>query len=228
MPPQGEHTQGANTQVQTFAGIDSGRVAEVVSAVWEHRDDVAGAIAFVRDHGDDLVRLAGRLPELLAGTAEFLTEAAGDARSAAAFLTGAGGDGGVKSLTGLAGTALDACRDELTGATQLLNRLGDELAGIPIPRVSPTYTEVFGQRLVTGLDVGAGNLLAPARDQLRAGAARFEQVGAQLATVAELLRRIGGLVDHAGQGLTETAGKLEQGGQALAALTDRPGDRPTG
>ena len=213
-------SSGENPQVQSFAGLDAGRVADVVSAVWEHRDDVAGAIDFVREHGDDLVRLAGKLPELLAATADFLTGAATDARSAATFLTGEGGDGGVKALAGLAGTALDTCREELTGASQLLNRLGDELAAIPIPHVAPTYTEVFGQRLVTGLDVGDGTLLAPATQQLRAGAQRFEQVGAQLATVAEQLRRIGELVDHAGHGLSGTAGQLEQGGKALAALTD--------
>lgn len=211
---------GGNPQVQSFAGLDAGRVADVISAVWEHRDDVAGAIEFVRDHGDDLVRLAARLPELLAATADFLTGAATDARSAATFLTGEGGSGGVKALTGAAGSALDTCREELTGATAMLNRLGDELAGIPIPRVTPTYSEVFGQRLVTGLDVGGGNLLAPATAQLHASAQRFEQVGAQLATVAEQLRRIGELVDHAGQGLSGTAGQLEQGGKALAALTD--------
>lgn len=217
---------GDDGTVQGFAGVDPDRVRDVVSAVWDHRDEVAAAVAFVREHGDDLVALAGRLPELLGSVAEFLTGAADDARSAAAFLTGdaAAGKaveaGGVKALAALAGDALDTARRELAAARGLLDRLGDELAEVPVPSVRPTYSEVLGHRIVTGLDVGEGRLLGPASSRVREGAERFDGVGEQLAAVADLLRGIGGLVDRAGQGLADTAGKLEQGGKRLAALTD--------
>ena len=208
--------------LNAFAGVDPDRVKDVVAAVWDHKDEVASAVGFVRDHGDDLVRLAAKLPELLGSVSEFLTEAAGDARSAAGFLTGAGAkgaDGGVKALAALAGEALDACRRELASARDLLAGLGDDLAGVPIPSVKPTYSEVLGHRLVTGLDLGEGRLLQPASGRLHDGAERFDGVGEQLATVADLLRRIGGLVDDAGRGLASTADRLERGGRALGGLT---------
>lgn len=212
---------GEATAPQGFAGVDPDRVKDVVSAVWDHKDDVASAVEFVRDHGDDLVRLAARLPELLGSVSEFLTGAADDARGAAAFLTGDGGaeGSGVKALAALAGEALDTCRRELASARDLLDKLGDELADVPIPSVRATYSEVLGHKLVTGLDLGEGKLLGVASARVREGAERFDGVGAELAKVADVLRKIGGLVDHAGQGLADTATKLEHGGQALGKLT---------
>ncbi|WP_088283672.1 hypothetical protein [Kineosporia sp. A_224] len=212
---------GDATSPQGFAGVDPDRVKDVVSAVWDHKDDVASAVEFVRDHGDDLVRLAARLPELLGSVSQFLTGAADDARGAAAFLTGDGGaeSSGVKALAALAGEALDACRRELASARDLLDKVGDELADVPIPSVRPTYSEVLGHKLVTGLDLGEGKLLGAASARVREGAERFDGVGAELAKVADVLRKIGGLVDHAGQGLADTATKLEHGGQALGKLT---------
>lgn len=207
---------------QGFAGIDPDRVKDVVAAVWDHKDEVASAVGFVREHGDDLVRLAGALPALLGSVSEFLTGAADDARSAAGFLTGEGAkgaDGGVKALAALAGEALDTCRTELASARDLLDKLGDELAAVPIPSVRPTYSEVLGHKLVTGLDLGEGRLLEAASRRLRDGAERFDGVGEELAKVADVLRRIGGLVDDAGQGLASTAAKLERGGKALGGLT---------
>jgi hypothetical protein len=215
-------------QPQTFAGIDADQVKDVVAAVWDHKDEVGSAVTFVREHGDDLLDLVSRLPQLLAAAANALGEAAGDTRSAAIFLTG--GDGspaapaegaGVKALAHLAGEALDACRRELGSARQMLDGLAAELEGVPIPSVVPSYSEIMGHKIITGLDLGDGKLLTPASQRLKDGAARFEGVGDQLAAVAEHLRSIGGLVDRAGEGLARTADKLESGGSALARFTDK-------
>lgn len=221
------------TAPQPFAGIDTDRVNDVVAAVWDHKDDMAAAARFVRDHGDDLVSALGKLPQLFASAADYLGGAAQDARSAASFLTGethpgdgtsdggeatAGHGGGVKSLADVAGQALERCRDELAAARGMLDRLGAELEGVPIPSVTPTYSEVLGHRIVTGLDVGEGRLLASASEQIRHGAERFAGVGDELAKVAALLRQIGGLVDQAGHGLADTAGKLEDGARSLATF----------
>ena len=223
------------TAPQPFAGIDTDRVNDVVAAVWDHKDDMAAAARFVRDHGDDLVSALGKLPQLFASAADYLGGAAQDARAAASFLTGeahvAGGaagqaaagpdpagGGGVKSLADVAGQALERCRDELATARGMLDRLGAELEGVPIPSVTPTYSEVLGHKIVTGLDVGEGRLLASASEQIRHGAERFAGVGDELAKVAVLLRRIGGLVDQAGHGLADTAGKLEDGARSLATF----------
>jgi hypothetical protein len=212
-------TSAKSEQVQSLAGLDTDRVKDVVAAVWDHKDEVAGAVAFVREHGDDLLALASQLPALLAAAAEGLAGAGSDARAAAAFLTGEGDHGGVRALAGLAGDALKQCRTELAAARKLLDSLGDELDEVPIPSVRPTYSEVLGHRLITGLDVADGRLLEPASKRVREGAARFDGVGEQLANVADLLREIGDLVERAGQGLAKTAGKLESGGEALARFT---------
>jgi hypothetical protein len=183
---------------QPFAGIDTSKLDDVVSAVWDHKDDVAGAVSFVRDHGDELLELVARLPELLASAASALTDAATDTRATATFLTGSGltGSGeaqdGVKSLAALAGTALEACRSELADARAMLENLAGALDGVP--------------------------LLGPAAKKLEDGAAHFNGVGSHLGVVAEHLRAIGGLVDQAGAGLARTADKLDSGGKALGAL----------
>ena len=209
-----------SAQIQSLAGLDADRVKDVVAAVWDHKDEVAGAVRFVREHGDDLVALAARLPALLAEAAEGLAGAGADARSAAAFLTGDGGKGGVKALAELAGDALQKCREELTAARGLLDDLGGELDRVPIPSVRPTYSDVLGHKLITGLDLTDGRLLEQAGKQVREGAARFDGVGEQLAKVADQLREIGALVERAGHGLAGTAAKLESGGKSLATLTD--------
>lgn len=209
-----------NEQIQPIAGIDADRVKDVVSAVWDHKDEVAGAVRFVREHGDELVALAAKLPELLAKAAEGLAGAGADARAAAEFLTGEGGKGGVKALAELAGDALDACRTELAAARGLLDDLGRELDGVPIPSVRPTYSEVLGHKLITGLELADGKLLEEAGKRVKEGAARFDGVGEQLAAVAHQLREIGALVERAGHGLAGTAAKLESGGRSLATLTD--------
>ncbi len=178
---------------QPFAGIDTSKLDDVVSAVWDHKDDVAGAVSFVRDHGDELLELVARLPELLASAAAALTDAAADTRATATFLTGSGdAQDGVKSLAALAGTALEACRSELADARTMMENLAGALDGLP--------------------------LLGPAAKKLEDGAAHFDGVGSQLGVVADHLRAIGGLVDQAGAGLARTADKLDSGGKALGAL----------
>jgi hypothetical protein len=180
-------------ELQAFAGIDPGKVQDVVGAVWDHKDDVGSAVAFFRDHGDELLGLLGRLPQLFGSAASALGQAASDTRSAAQFLTGSGGGGdGVKGLAAAAGTALDTCRQELAGATKLFTDLASALGSLPM----------------------VGGALAPLGD----AAGRFDAVGAQLAVVAEQLRGIGGLVDQAGTGLASTADQLDAGSHALATF----------
>ena len=187
---------GDEYEIKGFAGLDLGDVKDAVGAVMGSSDDVATAVAFVSEHGDDLIDFLGRLPELLASTASALTEAGDDVAAAAAFLTGGKGSGaGVKSLADVAGDALDTCRDELGSAKKLLDTVGKQFDRLPIP------------------DGGIG-------DRFGDAAARFDSVGDRLGDVAEQLRKLGIAVDKAGHGLARTATKLENGGKALAAFSD--------
>lgn len=188
-----------DNEIQGFAGLSG--VKDAVGAVLGSGDEVADAVGFIREHGDDLVDLARRLPDLLSSTASALTDAAEDVASAAAFLTGGkdakgrdAGDG-VQALAGVAGEALDACREELGSAKELFDLVARQFEKLPIP------------------DGGIGERIGDA-------AARFDRVGDRLADVAGQLRRVGDAVDSAGQGLARTADKLDAGGQALARFTD--------
>ncbi len=158
--------------------------------------DVLKAVAFVRDHGDDVIDLVGRLPELLASTSSALTDAADDVSSAAAFLTGGRDSGpGVQRIAELAGDALETCRSELADAEGLLK----DVAGM------------FDRVPMVGDDI---------RDLMESVAKRFDTVGDRLAEVAVQLRGLGGAVDSAGHGLSRTAAKLDSGGRALASFSD--------
>jgi ABC-type transporter Mla subunit MlaD len=188
----------ADEQIQGFAGFDG--LKDAVGSMIGSTDDVASAVRFVSEHGDDIVDLIRRLPELLASTAEALTDASDDVAGAAAFLTG-GKDpkgrstgAGVQALASTAGEALDACREELGSAKDLLETVGSQFDKLPIP------------------DGGIG-------DRIGDAAARFDRVGDRLGDVAAQLRQLGDAVDRAGQGLADTAAKLETGGKALGRFS---------
>lgn len=189
----------ADEQIQGFGGFEG--LKDAVGSMVGSTDDVAAAVGFVAEHGDDVIDLVRRLPELLASTAEALTDASDDVASAAAFLTGgkdsAGRDAGVgvRSLASVAGEALDACREELGSAKDLLDTVGRQFDKLPIP------------------DGGIGDRIGDAAD-------RFDRVGDRLADVAAQLRDVGDAVDKAGKGLARTAGKLEAGGKALGKFSD--------
>ncbi|MEM7340322.1 MAG: hypothetical protein AAF467_16815 [Actinomycetota bacterium] len=183
--------------VQGLGGFDLSDVSDAVGAMVGSSDDVAAAVRFVAEHGDDLVDLVGRLPELLASTAQALTEAGNDVSSAATFLTGGDdADDGVKNLAQVAGEALDACRRELGSAKRLLDTVGGAFEKLPIP------------------DGGIGEKVADAAE-------RFDAVGDRLADVADQLRKLGIAVDKAGHGLANTAEKLDRGGRALDTFSSR-------
>lgn len=185
----------ANDDIQGFAGLDLGKVKDVVGAVAGSGDEVASAVKFVAEHGDDLIDLLGRLPELLTATSSALSEAGDDVASAAKFLTGGRGAGdGVQAVANLAGEALDTCREELGSATRLLDTVGKQFDKLPIP------------------DGGIGERITDAAE-------RFDSVGDRLAEVAEQLRKLGDSVDKAGHGLARTAKKLDAGGKTLGKLS---------
>jgi hypothetical protein len=184
-------------EIQGFGGFDLnlGKMKDAVSAAAGHTDDIGATVAFVRDHGDDLVNLVRKLPDLLASAADALSGASDDVGHAANFLTGAPNSGpGVKTVAGLASDALDICRTELGDAKKLFDAVAHAFARLPIP------------------DGGIGERVGDA-------AQRFETVGAKLAEVAEQLRHLGDAVDNAGHGLAATATKLKAGGSALTRLS---------
>ena len=180
-----------SNEIQGFGGFDLSKVTHAVGSVVGAGDEVTTAVAFVRDHGDEVVHLLGRLPQLLASAADALTGASDDVAGAASFLVGGGDAGpGVKSVAGLASDALDACREELGNAKGMLEAVANAFSHLPIP------------------DGGIGQHFGET-------AQRFDTVGTRLAEVAEQLRNLGHFVDQAGHSLAATAEKLRSGGSAL-------------
>lgn len=183
-------------QIQGFGGFDLSKVTQAVGSLAGAGDEVGTAVAFVRDHGDEVVHLLSRLPQLLASAAEALTGASDDVAGAARFLVGGGDAGpGVKSVAGLASEALDACREELANARGMLDAVANAFSRLPIP------------------DGGIGQHFGDT-------AQRFDSVGSRLAEVAEQLRSLGHFVDQAGHGLAATAEKLRSGGTALSQFSN--------
>ncbi|MDH4366243.1 MAG: hypothetical protein OEY70_19355 [Acidimicrobiia bacterium] len=55
--------------------LNRGKMNDADPSAAGHTDDVTAAVVFVRDHGDELVDLGRKLPDLLASAAGVLTAA---------------------------------------------------------------------------------------------------------------------------------------------------------
>ena len=174
---------------------------------------------FIKDHGDDLVDMLERVPEILGKAGIGLSAAGSSAVKASGFLTGDDGGVDVRELAETAASALNRCHDQLKGATDLLARLGDQIDDIKIPTLSTSHTEIMGFSVVTGIDLGESSIAGDAAGSLRSGADRLVDVAEDLQTVAEKLLGLGGAIGDAGADLRVVGGDLETSGTALVAMT---------
>lgn len=186
----------ADEKPNALLGVSLDQLKDLAGGVVDSGDDIGKAVSFVAEHGDELIDLVAKLPELLGTTASALTDAASDVASAASFLTGGGKSGpGVQKLADLASDALETCREELGDAEKLLTSVAGYLDNVPM----------------VGDDIG---------DAMNDVAKRFDNVGDRLGQVAVQLRKLGGAVDSAGEGLSRTATKLDNGGKALSKFAE--------
>ena len=151
-------------------------------------DEVQHVISFVREHGDDLVRLVQNTPKLLGDAGDGLVTAADAATNASGFL--AGGDSPIHSLVDVASDALDTCKDELHAAVEMVSRL----AGI------------------------VHNLHAGAAEELTEHAAKLGGVAEGLGSVATQFRLIGERLNSTGEDLAKMGGHLHSTGSRLAEM----------
>jgi ABC-type transporter Mla subunit MlaD len=91
-------------------------------------DDVNHVIRFVKDHGDDLIKMMREIPEVLGHLGAGLSAAGGAAGTAAHFLVGH--DSPVDGLVDSAAKALDSCRDELASAVNLVHKLAEIVGNV--------------------------------------------------------------------------------------------------
>jgi ABC-type transporter Mla subunit MlaD len=156
-------------------------------------EEVQHVIKFVREHGDDLVRLVQNTPKLLGEAGDGLVTAASAATNASGFLSG--GDSPIHSLVDVASDALDTCRQELHDAVEMVTRL----AGI----VHSVHSGAAGELTEHASKLGG------VADGLGSVATQFRLVGERLNSTGEDLAKMG---DH----LHSTGTKLAEFGPTIA------------
>lgn len=187
--------------------FDTKKVMEVVNLVWDNREQIM-----------DLIE---RLPELLRETGDSIESAGASAMNASAFLTGSHDDDALsaKAMSDLAASALDRCYTQLQGVSRVMDKVGVELDELRIPTLEPSYTEVLGMNVVSGVEMGESPLLDNVADRLKGGSDSLEEIGKDLKNVANQLRKLGGALNEAGGDLNNVGVKLQQSGNTLRSMT---------
>jgi hypothetical protein len=186
---------------------DVTKLAKVVDLVWDQRDSLGDVVrfvsenkeqltrslGFVRDHGDELLDLAGRLPELLGHAGSGIEAAGAAAQTASRFLTGGdGGNVGADGLLDFASVALERCRSLVADAGALVGTIGARVEKLP--------------------------LVDDAAAALRASGERFDDLASQLAEVASRFTSLGQRLAEAGVDLDRAGSQLQVSGGALRSF----------
>ena len=196
---------------------DREKITDTANLVWDNKDDLIGVIDFVREHGDDLLDLLKKVPEILGQAGDGLSSAGQSAVQAGTWLVDE--KGGVAQFADLAADAIEACLDQLGAATSLIGDLSDEIDKLSIPSLSPTYTEVMGFNVITGIDIGEVALVDQATDRLRDGTDQIQAIAGNLGDVAGNLRDLGVKVADAGDELQSVGVQLHDSGQTPTTIS---------
>jgi hypothetical protein len=199
---------------------DRDKITESVGLVWDNRDEIMGVIEFVRDNKDQLLDLARKLPELLGKTGLGIAAAGESAVKASALLTGKDDDDmSARRLAEVAADALDRCRSELDSASGIIESIAGVVDDLKIPSIEPTYSEVVGFKVVTGVEFGELSLLDDAVGKLKGGAEHVAGVSGGLEDVAARLRSLGSRLTDTGDDLESVGTKLVESGGLLQAVS---------
>ncbi len=188
-----------------FDDFDLDKVREVINLVWNNREK--------------FIHLIENLPHLLDDTGESIESAGVSAMKASVFLSGDDKDSpSAGDLSDIAAKALDRCYTELNQAAKLMDSLGRDLDKVRIPSFKPTYSEVLGHKLMSGIDFGEEGLLDNAADRLKDGSDRLEAIGKDLRLVSGNLRELGGVLTDTGKDLNNVGVQLKKSGGQLRSL----------
>ena len=127
-------------------------------------------------------------------------------------------DGAVSDITEFAAAALARCVEQLDNAVGVMNRAGEEIDKVAISTVDPTYTEVVGFKVVTGLDFGTAPLAGGVSDRMREGQATLPRSAEDFGVVADQLKRLGSRNNDTGGDLNRVGGLLQETLTSLASL----------
>ncbi len=202
----------------SLGGDQVQRVLQVVRQVDDNWDGLMQAVDFIAEHGEGLIDLLGRLPDILDRAGEALGTAAEAAIEASSFLTA--GDGlDADDIAGSAGMAMAVCQEHLSAVAGLLDRVGNELAGINVPAFDIERSEVMGLSVVSGIDVTSNRVAAGAARDVKAGARQLSEVAEALAAAGDGLGRLQSNLGAAGTRINSLAADVEASGLALTELS---------
>jgi len=199
-----------NKLFDKFDDFDVEKVVEVVNLVWNNREK--------------FIDLIENLPKLLQTTGDSIESAGDSAMKASLFLSGdSKGSPSAGKISELAANSLESCLDEISAAAHIMEKIGQELDDIRIPSIRPKYTELMGNKIISGLDIGEEGIMDKAADRLKDGSDRMDNIGKQLKLVAGNLRELGGVLTDTGKDLNNVGVQLKQSGGTLRSLGDLKG-----
>lgn len=188
--------------------FDMDKLVEVVNLVWNNRQKIM-----------DLIE---RLPEMLRETGDNIESAGDSAIRASHFLVGDGkaDSASANKMSEMAASALERCYAELQSVAQGMEKFGEDLDAIKIPRIRPKYVDVLGQRLISGVDIDEDGLLDDPAQRLKEGSDRLSDIGQDLSEVAKSMRQLGGMLTDTGKDLSNVGEKLRSSGRTLRSFSD--------
>lgn len=156
----------------SIGGLDLDRVKDVVSVVWDNKDDITHVLS--------------TLPDLFDNTAKALSGAAEGISATSSALIGEGGQGGVAAIAATASKALEMVLSEINGATDMLKGLGEDLSGVPLMDAAGAKVQAGAERFTA-----MSEAIEMISKQLGELSGSVEKAGSSLTHAAENLAKGG-------------------------------------
>ena len=183
------------------------KIMEVVEFVWENRDHI--------------MELIERLPQILKETGDNIESAGNSAMKTSLFLAGGKGhETNASDLSDKAALALGRAYEEIQEVAKVMAVVGEELGDLRIPSIEPEYREVFGAKVIAGLDIGKTNPLATVSTRLSTGSKRLGKLSDEMEDVSASLKKLSGVLTDVGGDLHEMGLKLTHSGKTLTQVAD--------
>ncbi len=172
------------------------QVMETVDLVLKNKTSLLKAIDFIQEHGDELLDLMARLPDILGRAGAALAE----------------------DLTRNAARAIEECHDHLASVGRLVARIAQEVGDLAIPSFAVEQREIMGLSVVSGIDIKSRPLAAGPAADLASSAQTLAEVAAALSKVSSGLGTLGGGLAATGARLGQVGGDMHRSGVTLAEL----------
>jgi hypothetical protein len=143
------------------------------------------------------------------------------ALKAGSFLTGDGDDDdiSVRDIADLAGSALHRAHAGIGAAASLVARIGDEVDDIRIPTFEPTYSEVAGFKVVTGVDFGEASVVDKVAGRIRDGAEQLRRIAEEIGDASANVGLLGAKISDAGADLGKAGDRIQSSGEILRGVS---------